>query len=240
MLKVLGSIFLVLVALSIAAVAWWWQRPTPAGMNPIDAWCATQLRGIADDLFEPAFEFTSLRLELPASVTLEDVAIIADGVTIIGMSSLRLELREMPKIGQPLVIESATFVDPEVRLVGRSDGTLVGFANFMKSTEGERRADGGSSVPSDFLAIRGIDIANGRFEWAPADAEHPMVFEKLNVNLSTNPDSTRPGWYEFVARIDRAPIIQLSWMAGSASTRANSPSTTRRSRSTSRRITTAP
>ena len=203
---------LLLPVVLLATGVWWWQREP--GMNLLERWCADQLRRIAGDLLVPKLEFSGLQLELPVTVTLDNVSLTSDGVAIITMSSMRLEFRERPKRGHPLVIEAATFVDPQVRLIGRSDGTLQGFAGFMKSTTGERYEDGGSSRPSDFLAIRRIAIRDGMLEWAPAGREHPMRFDQLEMDLTTSPDADRPGWYEFKANIDRPPIVQLSWDGG--------------------------
>jgi hypothetical protein len=63
--------FLVLVALPTLALVtgvWWWKREPAA--NPLERWCADQLRRVAGDLLAPTLEFGSLQLELPATVTL--------------------------------------------------------------------------------------------------------------------------------------------------------------------------
>ncbi|MCA9284953.1 MAG: hypothetical protein KDA22_07060 [Phycisphaerales bacterium] len=208
-------VLLALVALLLVAVVgvWWW-RSAPGGMNPLESWCASQVRRIAGDLLAPKFDFSTLELELPATVTLKDVSLTSDGTIIVEMSSMRLEFRDPPERGHPLVIQAATFVDPHVNLVERADGTLQGFGRFMKSTSGERYADGGSSKPSDFLAIRQIAISGGTLVWNAAGSAHPMVFDQLGMNLATSPDASRPGWYAFDAHIDRAPVVQLGWKGG--------------------------
>lgn len=183
-------------------------------MNPLEQWCAEQIRRIAGDLLVPKLEFGSLQLELPVTVTLSDVSLTSGDVAIVTVSSMRLEFRERPKKGHPFVIAAATFVDPEVRLIGRSDGRLEGFAHFMKSTGGKQYQDGGSSNPSDFLAIRRLVIHSGRFEWAPSGYEHPMRFEQLEIDLTVNPDADRPGSYAFKANVERRPVVQLIWDGG--------------------------
>ena len=114
----------------------------------------------------------------------------------------RLEFRKRPRKGHPLVIEAATFIDPEVHLIGRSDGRLDGFADFMKSTNGKQYQDGGSSRPSDFLAIRRLVVHNGMLELMPPSHEQPMRFEQLEINLTASPDADRPGWYAFKANVE--------------------------------------
>jgi hypothetical protein len=205
-------VLLLLFVVLLATGLWWWRRGP--NMNPLERWCADQLRGIAGDLLVPTLDFSTLQLELPVTVTLEDVSLTSEGVAIITISSMRLEFRQRPKRGQPLVIEAATLVDPKVRLIGRSDGTLQGFTGFMKSTTGERHSDGGSSRPSDFLAIRRLAIRDGMLEWSSPDHEQPMQFDQFKMDLTTSPDADQPGWYACKANIERPPIIQLSWNGG--------------------------
>jgi hypothetical protein len=95
---------LAVLLLLVAAGVWWWKR-TPI-QDSLEQWCATQLRRIAGDLLAPTLEFSSLQLELPATATLNDVLLTSDGEAIIAMTSMRLEFRDMPRRGQPLIIRS--------------------------------------------------------------------------------------------------------------------------------------
>lgn len=183
-------------------------------MNALENWCAGQIHRIADDLLTPTLQFSSLRLELPATATMTEVSLTADDVTFISMSSMKLEFRKMPKRGQPLVIKSATFVDPKVRLIGRDEGGLKGFSGFVKSKKGKQYDDGGSSKPSDILAIRHIVITDGMLEWAPIGHDDPMRLEQLSMDLNVKPEADQPGWYAFNTTIDREPIVHLTWIGG--------------------------
>lgn len=207
---------LILLVLFVGGL-WWWSNVASSsadGMNAVERWCAGQLQRIADDLLGPKLEFKTLKLKLPATVTLTEVTLTSDGVAFMRMGSMKLEFRETPKQGQPLIIKSATFIDPEVRLIEQADGDLLGFSGFVKSTDGEAYDDGGSSKPSDIFAIRQIGISNGVFEWVPAGYDNPMRFEQLSMDLQTDSNADRPGWYDFDATIERPPVIELSWDGG--------------------------
>jgi hypothetical protein len=210
------NLLLLVIVLAIAAggAGWWWQRGSATGMNPLERWCADQLRRVAGDLLTPTFAFDALQLEPPATVTLTGVALTSDGASILTTSSMTLVFSDPPKRGHPLVIREATFVDPQVRLIGRDDGSMQGFSGLVASSSGKRYDDGGSSRPSDVLAVRRLAIRNGTIEWHHAGHEHPMRFERLGMDLSASPDAERPGWYAFTAKIDRPPVVELAWDGG--------------------------
>ena len=104
---------------------------------------------------------------------------------------MRLILRDIPVRGKPIVIDRVELNEPVVRVVVRDDGSLAGFTDFVHPSSGHKHADGGSTRPSDFLAIRKVTVRNGAFRWKTAD-DVVMEFDELEFDLSGRPDD-EPG-----------------------------------------------
>jgi hypothetical protein len=222
---------LILVTLSMLFGAAWWTldrfviqpsrnaggsngQTNPQPMTMLEQWTRGQLLKITNDLITPKLAFTTLKLELPATCTLTDVTLTSGDLAIIEMASMKLVFRELPQKGQPLVIESASFIEPKIRLIGQPEGGLKGYSDFIKSTQGRAYDDGGSTKPSDVFAIRHIAIDKGMLEWSQVGHEHPLILQELTMKLSTSPDTEKPGWYGFNAVIKREPVITLNWDGG--------------------------
>ncbi len=177
------------------------------GSSSIERWAAAQIKMIASDLLVPTLSFDEFDFIFPGTLIFTNLRLTDQGVVCLEAASVRLTLREVPVRGQPIVIDEVELNKPVVRLVVGSDGALVGFDNFIKPSGGHRHADGGSSIPSDFLAIRKMTIADGAFRWT--NSEHvAMELDDLDFDLKSQPDDD-PGWYALEATLVRAPIMDL-------------------------------
>lgn len=128
-------------------------------------------------------------------------------VTCLEAPRVRLELRDIPRRGAPIVISTVELDTPTLRIVVALDGTIAGFSDMVRSTKGRTFDDGGSSRPSDVFAIRDMTVRDGVFEWTDA-AGATMKLDDLDFDLKGKPDAD-PGWYALHAELDRAPVLEL-------------------------------
>lgn len=208
-------LLLVLVILgggSVLAVLWVsFGGLSAKGSSPIERWCGDQVRRIAADLLRPKLAFDTFEYDFPGTLTLRNIRLTDGDEVFLGAASMRLILRDVPTRGKPIVIDTIELTDPVVRIVVRDDGTLVGFTDFVDPSSGRKHADGGSSRPSDFMAVRTMSIKNGAFRWTAADGTM-MELDELDFHLNGRSDDD-PGWYTLNANLTRAPVLNLT-MAG--------------------------
>ena len=204
--------FVILVGGSALALRW----AGPVGLfregsSPIERWCGDQVKLIAADLLGPELAFDDFDYEFPGTLTLRNIRFTDNDVVCLEASSMRLILRDVPTRGKPIVIDAIELTRPVVRLVVRDDGTLVGFTDFVKPSAGRIHDNGGSSRPSEFLAIRKMSIRDGSFRWTAANGTM-MELDELGFDLNGRPDDD-PGWYTLSSSLTRAGILKYT-MAG--------------------------
>jgi len=179
----------------------------------IERWCGRQLQAIANDHLGPTLSFDTLDYTFPRTVTLTPVRLTADGVSIITADSIRIEFAEVPGAGRPVVIEAAVFDRPVVRLIEQADGSLLGFADFVKSGGGQDLPDGGSTRLSDVLDITSLQVAEGALSYEPRDAPpmrlRPLTFELDHQRPPAGDAAAAAGWYAFNAELALDPVVSL-------------------------------
>ncbi len=178
------------------------------GSSPIERWCGDQVRLIAADLLRPKLTFDAFEYDFPGTLTLRNVRLTDGDDVCLEAASMRLILRDVPTRGKPIVIDTVELTGPVVRIVVRDDGTLAGFTDFVDPSAGRKHADGGSSRPSDFLAVRSMTIKNGAFRWTASDGTM-MELDELDFHLNGRPEGD-PGWYTLDASLTRAPVLDLT------------------------------
>jgi len=201
---------IVLVVLATAGFAAWrylFVAPAGADTSRLEQWCGRQVRLIVGDLLNPTLEFDRLTFRLPGEVTISGIRLIDGDVTCLEADAMRIELREVPRWGEPIIIDTVELSRPTVRLVRGPDGGLAGFSNLVRSNGGRRAEDGGSSRPSDVFAIRRIAIDAGGLEWTGVDG-NVMAIDELHFELDGAPRET-PGLYELDITLDRLPVLAL-------------------------------
>ena len=65
------------------------------------------------------------------------------------------------------------------------EGGLAGFSDMVRSTKGRRFDDGGSSRPSDVLAIRDIRVSSGTVVWTTDDGTTGAVDASCRDQMAT-------------------------------------------------------
>ncbi len=211
-MRLVRRILLVVLLLAAGVGAWLLVRVGPRAMlGGLEQWCGEQLLAIANDHLGPKLEWKRIAWVPPRSVEITGLTMTAGAVTIIEAQGVRIDFARVPRRGEPIVIEAASFSQPVVRLVETADGSLAGFGGFVKSGAGTARPDGGSTKLSDVLAIKKIAIAGGGLEYRTPDRP-PMLLRPLDFQLDHASATTgaAPGWYAFAAALDLEPVAKLS------------------------------
>jgi hypothetical protein len=176
----------------------------------LEQWCGEQLLDIANSHLNPTLSFQSLVYEYPATVQLNNVRLVSEGTEFIHAASMRVEFTEMPKTGQPIVIQTIELTRPTVHLIQKSDGMLLGFSNMIKPT-GE--SSGKRRTLSETFAIRKIAIVHGTVQYETPDRP-PMLLDQLTFNLTSAPHAeateAAQGWYSINASFDRSNLFSSS------------------------------
>src|SRR5688500_15403705 len=172
----LAGVFVIVVA-----VALW--RAGRAGSSAVEAWVAAEIQLVADSYLNPKLTFVDLDYEFPAKVRLKSLRLTADDpaspgktIDILGCDEAELELAEMPKSGQPIRIASIVLKKPlfQAVAVGGNSPKLIGFSSLIKDsvTVTTRPGDGGAPRLSEFLAMKRVELIDGRIV---SDARLPGV-----------------------------------------------------------------
>lgn len=176
----------------------------------IEQWCGRQLLAIANAHLRPELTFDKLQFELPATVTLTNVRLVDQNITVIDAKAMRIEFTETPKTGQPIVIQSVQLTDPVLRLIRKEDGTLVGLSDLLENPASDKTTDGVSIKPSDVFAIRRIGLINGSIS-LEIPGQPRMVLDQLTFDLTTAPaneDPTQKGWYSIAGKASRSSLFE--------------------------------
>ncbi|MDY7109915.1 MAG: AsmA-like C-terminal region-containing protein [Planctomycetota bacterium] len=207
MKRIIVAIVLILCILAVAAGLLLWNTGR-LGTTGVEQWVGRQILAIANDALRPKLSFQTLDYEYPATATLHEVRLTDDETPFVTATSMRIVFTERPRRGRPIVIETIELTEPVVELRQRPDGSMVGFSDFIESTEGRTRADGGSTRPSDVFAIRTLRIIDGVFVYATPD-DQAMRLDEITFDLTSSPDSEQ-GWYALDALLERAPVFTLA------------------------------
>lgn len=179
-----------------------------AGRDAAEQWVGVQILAIANHFLNPELTFDRLQYRYPGTVLLHNVTLTAEDETFVTTDLMRIQLTDRPRIGQPIVIESVSLKSPQVKLIQKEGGELLGFRNFLRTTEGRRLDDGGSTRPSDIFAIRTISIDDGAVEYFTHGSDEIMRLDELTFDLNSNPEAD-PGWYTIEATVQRTPFFEV-------------------------------
>lgn len=192
-----------IVTVGLVARFWAWAEIT------IRIWLFQFILTASGDLLGPQLNFTNIYYQFPMTVMLEAPELVADGDAFMLARRMRLTLGEFPIAGRAIQIAEVRFVHPILRFIWKEDGSLVGLnSGFIKSFEGEQYTDKFSTKPSDFLAIRVIEVENGSLAFEPEQGER-IRLDDITMEFNASPSEDSPGLYRLDAQIKREPVLQL-------------------------------
>lgn len=216
-------VLLVVVAACAVGALWLWTKRGGSGgligtlktvvidsKEAIERWAGEQLLAIANAHLKPQLAFTQLRFELPATLHLSNVTLTSEHTQIVKASEMRIEFRETPKVGQPIVIQTVELTDPVIRFIEQPSGNLLGFGDLVKKGGGAKTPDGGSTKLSDVFVIRRIAVANGTIHYEPL-GQPAMYLDQMAFELAGKPATEggvdSAGWYGLNVKLARPPVL---------------------------------
>lgn len=179
-----------------------------AGSGRLEQWVGAQVQRIANDHLGPELSFEDLDYEYPLDLSLRNARLVEGDLTILEAASLRIELAERPRVGEPIVIGRIIIDRPVLRAVRDETGGLRGFSNLVTSKGGTRTDDGGSTVLSDVFSIREISILNGAVEYTDPAFEQTMALDDITFDLQSNPDAE--GWHTLDTVFERRDLFRIA------------------------------
>ncbi len=183
------------------------------GTSKLEAWIGEYVVGMLESHLTPVVAFDTLDYQAPGTVVLSNLSLTTDGIGLLVVDELTLELAETPKIGKPIVIERIDLTNPTMRFLTTKSGDLHGWSNFVRENPDELpSADPAAKTKlSDSLQMRYVSILNGAIEYGTLTGTNPMRLDGITLDLNTPPVKENPGAYEIAGTFGRAGILESSF-----------------------------
>lgn len=183
--------------------------------NRLEEWIGSQLVGIANSYLVPQIGFDGLDYEAPGTVHLDGVTLTApDGVQLLELGRMTVTLAQIPKIGQPIVIERINLEHPTFRLLRevQADGTagLKGLSPIVRATPGHDESVDEAFRLSNVLRLRRIEIHDGAVLYDHGDGSSPMSISGVTTTITAAPRADEPGWYALDIDSAVGPLARLA------------------------------
>ena len=205
-------VFLVGIVLLLLAATAVFLVVGGVGESAVESYIATQLKKIVNDRLEPELDFDSLDYQQPKTVVLHGVRLVSPDpdapgkkVRIFEADEVRIELANIPRPGQPLVLESLLLEQPTVRLIiPRGGGAVVGYGDLV-----QHEPDGDARPLSEILQLKLIGLRDASVEIDTRDLDtEPTVIDEVTTDLLI--DSKEGGRYHLALAMDRAPALDAT------------------------------
>jgi uncharacterized protein involved in outer membrane biogenesis len=188
------------------------------GTLGVDDWVVRQVTAIAQTYIVPTMAFESFNYQAPRTVELDGVTFTApDGTRVIDASRLTLTLAEIPRRGQPIVIESVTVDGGSLRLERASevDGVLFkGLVPFVKRANIREQDRVEESVRlSSVLRLEAVRLNNAGFEYVATNEKPPLRIDGFDLDLDVEEATTDADgslWHTLRASVDKGRLLQVA------------------------------
>lgn len=181
----------------------------------LEDWIGSQIVGIANSYLVPQIAYDGLDYQAPGTVTLAGVTFTApDGTRVLELEGLTVTLAQMPRIGEPLVIERLVFDRPTVRLIREiaPDGAagFKGLSPIVKNAPTRDDEVEDNFKLSSVLRLRQIDFNGGSMLYDHGDGSPLMTISGFTTTIKSAPDEAQPGWYTLDVRSAVGPLVDLT------------------------------
>ena len=177
-----------------AVVAGVWIYIGRTGGSGLEQCIGGQIVGVLESHITPQVAFKSLDYQAPKTVVIDELTLTSEGQPILAVKRALLELAEIPREGQPILIQRIELDGPNLQFLTDAHGDFVGWGHFVKQEVIEQP----ESVPpgrrfSDILVLRHVAIRNGQVLYNDtAGGQEPMTLPGIEMNLDTPPDAAAP------------------------------------------------
>lgn len=181
----------------------------------LENWIGSQVVGIANSYLVPQIAFQGLDYQAPGTVVLEGVTFTApDGTEVLGLDRMTVTLAEVPRIGEPILIEKVKLEKPTVRLIREvgADGR-AGFKGLSPIAKHAPTRD--ESVEENFrlsrvLRLRRVEVVDGSFLYDQGDGSPAMEVGGLTTTVTAAPGEDEAGWYSLDIQSALGPLLTLA------------------------------
>jgi len=223
-MKPLAKILIVVVFLVVAAGATVFFIAGPQGLlgglnragSAAGDWAGRQVLRIAETYIEPKIDYARLEFRAPGTVRLTDVTFTArDGTEVVRAGAFIVTLAEIPRSGQPIVIEAIALENWSVHLLTELDsaGEFQGFKGLLPFVKEGAVADQDSVDEevklSNVFRIRSFKLTNGTLVYDAGDGSTPMRLDDINLDTNVSEDPSSPGAYGIALKFERAPVLDM-------------------------------
>ncbi|MGP1346242.1 MAG: hypothetical protein ACTS3F_06190 [Phycisphaerales bacterium] len=224
-MKALGKLIIVIVFLLAVGAGLAWFALGPQGVKNLVSqagsaagdWAGRQVLRLTETYIEPTIDYGKLTYTAPGTVTLTDVTFTSsDGTEVIRAGRFIVTLAEVPKVDQPIVIESVALEDWTLQLLTETDanGEFLGFKGllpFVKEGAVEQQDSVEEQLKlSNVFRIRSFKLSNGTLVYDAGDGTAPMRLEDIDLDTSVSEDPSNPGSYGIALEFERAPVLDMT------------------------------
>lgn len=208
-MRFIGISLILLITVAAAAIGMfsWLGR---GGQTGVEIWIRSYLVGVLQEYLNPEVEIAGLDYRYPRTVVIDQLRLRDHDLTLLSVARVELELAEIPKQDQPILIAEIKVTEPRVEL-RVANGQLLGWSNLVRE---ERRHNPNAAAPgrriSDFLRLRHGRITAAELVYQADGAETEMNLAGLDFDVAAAPDPQEPGAYALQARLERKDILTLS------------------------------
>jgi hypothetical protein len=179
----------------------------------LEDWVGSQVVGIANSYLVPQIGYAGLDYQAPGTVVLEGVSFTApDGTRVLELERMTVTLAEVPRIGEPITIETVRLERPVVRLIREvgADGE-AGFKGLSPIVKHALTRD--DAVEENFrlsrvLRLREVELIDGEFVYDRGDGSPVMEVGGLTTTVTASPVAA--GWYRLDIESALGPLAHLS------------------------------
>ncbi|HRQ71896.1 MAG TPA: hypothetical protein PLU35_02585 [Phycisphaerales bacterium] len=215
----LGALLCVVLAACAVGLVWTLkQRGTITALGEgLQDYLGRQVVGIVNAYLHPQLGFSTVRYDAPGTLVLSGVTLTApDGTRVLELERMTLTLAEVPRLGQPIMVERVELESPTVRLVRGPAGPdgergWMGLEPLVKAVPGRDAAVAPEFRLSNVLRLRHVALRDASVVYDEGDGTPPMVLRGIETALDLVPDEERGegGWYAVQADTRVGPTAHL-------------------------------
>ncbi|MCB9849724.1 MAG: hypothetical protein H6817_03375 [Phycisphaerales bacterium] len=204
------QIVLGVVVLAAGALVVVYRQTGQVGTSSVEAWIGTQVVRVLENYITPTVKFAELDYQAPKTVVFSQLTLEHDGVTIVELDELTLELAEIPRQGQPIKIQQIKVTRPQL-IFQQTEGGFIGWSDFVKHRADSQPTAAEGQRFSDILELRHVEINDGELVYIESgDAGKRMTLPGLNFALDTPPIADQPGAYALQGTLKRPHVLDVS------------------------------
>ncbi|MFG0330460.1 MAG: hypothetical protein ACF8PN_11240 [Phycisphaerales bacterium] len=182
------------------------------GSSSIEDWIGRSIVGVLESYLNPEVELGQLDYQAPYTVVLDELILTAPtGERMMDVERATLTLAEIPKVGEPVLIERVELERPELAFIVNPElDALAGWSQFVREEvrEDPESVDEGKRL-SDVLRMRFVGIRNAEIVYDDGSGEQPMTLRDITLDLNT-PPGDEPGWYKLEGDLARPDLFAIA------------------------------